>query len=210
VLETSYNKLIDEMIVFQSKLACTQNQLQQANLKLDKQNISLEQEVAKKTATLSRIMLDLEHQKDDLLINQHELRQENENRQFIEDELRKRNTELATSMETIEIAKDQLVESEKMALLGNSIAGIAHDVNTPLGISVTAASSLHDGVKKIKAAYNDKKLTGDTMTVFLTEAEQTTTLLVNNLNRASDLISSFKQIAVDQTSEVERDINVSE
>jgi|TARA_B110000902_G_C13860481_1_gene418835 hypothetical protein len=73
----------------------------------------LEQEVAKKTATLSRIMLDLEQQKDDLLINQHELRQENENRQFIEDELRKRNTELATSMETIEMAKDQLVGSEK-------------------------------------------------------------------------------------------------
>ena len=48
------------------------------------------------------------------------------------------------------------------------------------------------------------------MTLFLTEAEQTTTLLVNNLNRASDLISSFKQVAVDQTSEVERDINVSE
>ena len=48
------------------------------------------------------------------------------------------------------------------------------------------------------------------MTVFLTEAEQTTTLLVNNLNRASDLILSFKQVAVDQTSEVERDINVSE
>jgi len=58
-------------------------------------------------------MLDLEQQKDDLLINQHELRQENENRQFIEDELRKRNTELATSMETIEMAKDQLVGSEK-------------------------------------------------------------------------------------------------
>ena len=210
VLETSYNKLIDEMIVFQSKLAGTQNQLQQANLKLDKQNISLEQEVAKKTATLSRIMLDLEQQKDDLLMNQHELRQENENRQFIEDELRKRNTELATSMETIEIAKDQLVESEKMALLGKLVAGIAHDVNTPLGVSVTAASSLHDGVKKIKAAYNGKKLTGDTMTVFLTEAEQTTTLLVNNLNRASDLILSFKQVAVDQTSEAERDINVSE
>lgn len=69
--------------------------------------------MAKKTATLSRIMLDLEQQKDDLLINQHELRQENENRQFIEDELRKRNTELATSMETIEMAKDQLVGSEK-------------------------------------------------------------------------------------------------
>lgn len=210
VLETSYNKLIDEMIEFQSKLAGTQNELQQANLRLDDQNISLEEEVAKKTATLSRIMLDLEQQKDELLINQRELRQENENRQFIEDELRKRNTELATSMETIQMAKDQLVESERMASLGGLVAGIAHDVNTPLGVSVTATSFLHDRVKKLQSAYDNKKLTGNTMTSFLSEAEQTITLLTNNLNRASDLISSFKQVAVDQTSEAEREINVSE
>jgi len=210
VLETSYNKLIDEMIEFQSKLTGTQNELQQANLRLDDQNISLEEEVAKKTATLSRIMMDLEQQKDELLINQRELRQENENRQFIEDELRKRNTELATSMETIQMAKDQLVESERMASLGGLVAGIAHDVNTPLGVSVTATSFLHDRVKKLQAAYDEKKLTGNTMTSFLSEAEQTITLLTNNLNRASDLISSFKQVAVDQTSEAEREINVSE
>ena len=210
VLETSYNKLIDEMIEFQSKLTGTQNELQQANLRLDDQNISLEEEVAKKTATLSRIMMDLEQQKDELLINQRELRQENENRQFIEDELRKRNTELATSMETIQMAKDQLVESERMASLGGLVAGIAHDVNTPLGVSVTATSFLHDRVKKLQAAYDEKKLTGNTMTSFLSEAEQTITLLTNNLNRACDLISSFKQVAVDQTSEAEREINVSE
>jgi signal transduction histidine kinase len=210
VLETSYNKLIDEMIEFQSRLAGSQHELQKANLRLDDQNISLEEEVAKKTATLSRIMLDLEQQKDELLINQRELRQENENRQFIEDELRKRNTELATSMETIQMAKDQLVESERMASLGGLVAGIAHDVNTPLGVSVTATSFLHDRVKKLQSAYESKKLTGNTMTSFLSEAEQTITLLTNNLNRASDLISSFKQVAVDQTSEAEREINVSE
>lgn len=210
VLETSYNKLIDEMIAFQSKLAGTQSELQQANLRLDDQNISLEEEVAKKTATLSRIMLDLEQQKDELLINQRELRQENENRQFIEDELRKRNSELAASMETIQMAKDQLVESERMASLGGLVAGIAHDVNTPLGVSVTATSFLQDRVKKLQSAYDDKKLTGSTMTSFLSEAQQTITLLTNNLNRASDLISSFKQVAVDQTSEAVREINVSE
>jgi signal transduction histidine kinase len=210
VLETSYNKLIDEMIEFQSKLAGTQSELKQANQRLDDQNISLEEEVAKKTATLSRIMLDLEQQKDELLINQRELRQENENRQFVEDELRKRNTELATSMETIQMAKDQLVESERMASLGGLVAGIAHDVNTPLGVSVTATSFLKDRVQKLQSAYDDKKLTGSTMTSFLSEAQQTITLLTNNLNRASDLISSFKQVAVDQTSEAEREINVSE
>jgi signal transduction histidine kinase len=210
LLETSYNKLIDEMIEFQTRLAGTQSELQQANLMLDDQNISLEEEVAKKTATLSRIMLDLEQQKDELLINQRELRQENENRQFIEDELRKRNSELATSMETIQMAKDQLVESEKMASLGGLVAEVAHDVNTPLGVSVTATSFLQDRLKKLQNAYDEKKLTDNTMTSFFSEADQTITLLTNNLNRASELVSSFKQVAVHQTSEVEREVNVSE
>jgi signal transduction histidine kinase len=210
VLETSYNQLIDGMIEFQSKLAGSQNKLRQANLRLDDQNISLEQEVARKTANLSKIMLDLEQQKDELLVNQRELRQENENRQFIENELRKRNAELATSIETTQMTKDQLVESKRMASLGGLVAGIAHDVNTPLGVSITATSFLDDRVKKLKSAYSDKKLTANIMTSFLSETEQTITLLANNLDRASDLISSFKQVAVDQTSEAEREINVSE
>jgi signal transduction histidine kinase len=208
LLQNSYNHLIDDLVSFQSKLAGAQTELQAANRRLDDQNISLEEEVAKKTATLSKIMLDLEQQKDELLINQRELRQENENRQFVEDELRKRNSELATSMETLQLAKDQLVESERMASLGGLVAGIAHDVNTPLGVSVTATSFLQERVVNLQNAFEEKKLTSNTMSSFLTDAQQTITLLTNNLNRASDLISSFKQVAVDQASEAEREINV--
>jgi signal transduction histidine kinase len=208
LLQNSYNNLIDDLVSFQLKLAGAQGELQAANRRLDDQNISLEEEVAKKTATLSKIMLDLEQQKDELLINQRELRQENENRQFVEDELRKRNSELATSMDTLQLAKDQLVESERMASLGGLVAGIAHDVNTPLGVSVTATSFLQERVVNLQSAFEEKKLTSSTMSSFLTDAQQTITLLTNNLNRASDLISSFKQVAVDQASEAEREINV--
>ena len=208
LLQNSYNNLIDDLVSFQLKLAGAQGELQAANRRLDDQIISLEEEVAKKTATLSKIMLDLEQQKDELLINQRELRQENENRQFVEDELRKRNSELATSMDTLQLAKDQLVESERMASLGGLVAGIAHDVNTPLGVSVTATSFLQERVVNLQSAFEEKKLTSSTMSSFLTDAQQTITLLTNNLNRASDLISSFKQVAVDQASEAEREINV--
>ncbi|WP_394223608.1 ATP-binding protein [Alteromonas gracilis] len=204
-LKESYNHVIDDLIISNGKLREAQNELTHANKKLDDQNLILEQEVAKKTASLSQIMLDLEQQKDELIAHQRELRQENENRQYIEAELRKRNQELASSMDTLHQAQEQLVESERMASLGGLVAGIAHDVNTPLGVSVTAASFLQERLNNLKTDFEDKSLTSKNMASFIDEAEQTALLLLNNLERASDLIASFKQVAVDQTSETERE-----
>jgi signal transduction histidine kinase len=113
-------------------------------------------------------------------------------------------------MEILKLAQDQLVESERMASLGGLVAGIAHDVNTPIGVSVTAASFLQDRLKSLQTAFDEKKLTSKTMNSFIDEAAQTTTLLLSNLNRASDLVASFKQVAVDQTSEAERDVDMKE
>ena len=204
-LKESYNHVIDDLIISNNKLKDAQNELTLANKKLDDQNLILEQEVAKKTASLSQIMLDLEQQKDELIAHQRELRQENENRQYIEAELRKRNQELASSMDTLHQAQEQLVESERMASLGGLVAGIAHDVNTPLGVSVTAASFLQERLNNLKTDFEDKSLTSKNMASFIDEAEQTALLLLSNLERASDLIASFKQVAVDQTSETERE-----
>ncbi|XOV80733.1 MAG: ATP-binding protein [Aestuariibacter sp.] len=210
VLRDAYNKLVDDLIDFQNRLGGAQSDLKEANRKLDEQNLLLEQEVAKKTASLSKIMLDLEQQKDELMSKQDELKKENESRRMAEETLLRKNTELADSMETLKMAQNQLVESERMASLGGLVAGIAHDVNTPIGVSVTAASFLQDRLKVLATAFDDKKLTSKTMSSFIEEAEQTTTLLLSNLNRASDLVASFKQVAVDQTSEAEREVDMKE
>ncbi|MBO7922146.1 sensor histidine kinase [Alteromonas sp. K632G] len=209
-LKESYNNVIDDLIVSNGKLTNAQSQLSHANKKLDDQNLILEQEVAKKTSSLSQIMLSLEQQKDELIANQRELRQENENRQYIEDELRKKNAELANSMGNLQLTKDQLVESERMASLGGLVAGITHDVNTPLGVGVTAASFLQERLNNLKTSFEEKSLTTKNMENFINEAEQTANLLLTNLNRASELIASFKQVAVDQTSETEREINLND
>ncbi|ALM91803.1 sensor histidine kinase [Alteromonas stellipolaris] len=209
-LKESYNNVIDDLIVSNGKLTNAQSQLSHANKKLDDQNLILEQEVAKKTSSLSQIMLSLEQQKDELIANQRELRQENENRQYIEDELRKKNSELANSMGNLQLAKDQLVESERMASLGGLVAGITHDVNTPLGVGVTAASFLQERLNNLKTSFEEKSLTTKNMENFINEAEQSANLLLTNLNRASELIASFKQVAVDQTSETEREINLND
>ncbi|MBC3764832.1 sensor histidine kinase [Neptunicella marina] len=208
MLQRSFNNLIDDLIHSQEKLNDAQAELRDANKRLDEQNLTLEQEVAKKTASLSQIMLDLERQKDELLNKQQELESEVNAKSKMAAELRKSHDELESSLKDLSAAKDQLVESERMASLGGLVAGIAHDVNTPLGIGVTAASFLQERLKNLQIAYENKTLSTKAMNAFIMESQQTTTLLMNNLNRASSLIASFKQVAVDQTSEVERHINI--
>ncbi len=210
VLRDAYNKLVDDLIDFQTRLGGAQSELRDANRKLDEQNLMLEQEVARKTATLSRIMLDLEQQRDELIDKQDALKKENANRRQIETRLLEKNKELADSMETLRLAQDQLVESERMASLGGLVAGIAHDVNTPIGVGVTAASFLEERIKQLQSDFDDKKLTNKAMSAFLEDAGKTTELLMKNMNRASDLIASFKQVSVDQTSEAVRSINIHE
>jgi len=88
------------------------------------------------------------------------------------------------------------------------IAGIAHNVNTPLGVSVSATSFLQEQIQTLHQVYEDKQLSDKTMNAFLSETQQTMSLLSHNINRASDLISSFKQFSVDQTSETQQEINL--
>ena len=70
-------------------------------------------------------------------------------------------------MDTLHQAQEQLVESERMASLGGLVAGIAHDVNTPLGVSVTAASFLQERLNNLKTDFEDKSLTSKNMASFI-------------------------------------------
>lgn len=207
-LQNNYNKLIDNLISFKRKLLSTEDKLKTANQQLDNHNIQLEQEVERKTSSLNAIMLDLEGQRNTLMQKQVALEEEIIRRAQAEELLIEKNQALATSMEALQLAQDRLIESERMASLGGLVAGITHDVNTPIGVSVTASSFLQERLDKIEAAYDEKTLTNLDMSLFISEARQTTTLLTNNLNRALSLLASFKQVAVDQTSEAERQINL--
>nr|WP_220099424.1 HAMP domain-containing sensor histidine kinase [Alteromonas lipotrueiana] len=203
-LRRSYNQVLDNLARSQNKLQGTQKELEQAYQQLDKQNTQLEQEVLKKTHSLSQMMHNLEQQKDELIASQRQLRKENDQRKRAEQELLKRNAELNNSIEVLNQTKDQLVESERMASLGGLVAGITHEVNTPLGTSLTATSVLQDNIKQLQQQYENKTITHSQMQLFLNNASQSANLLQSNLQRASSLIASFKQVSVDQTSEAER------
>jgi PAS domain S-box-containing protein len=115
-------------------------------------------------------------------------------------ELKNINNALQESLETLQKTQDQLVQSEKMAALGVLVAGIAHEINTPIGIGVTAASHLGDQTREIAQHYHEHKMKRSDLEHYLNTAREAAGILLTNLQRAADLVHSFKQVAVDQAS----------
>ncbi|MFP3426386.1 ATP-binding protein [Pseudoalteromonas sp. SIMBA_162] len=207
VMEHSFNNLIDKVVQYRKELERTQNKLIISNEKLDQHNIQLEQDVARKTSNLSQAMMELQQQKYELEKQKIVLTDEVDLRRSTEKELITKQAESQRYIDELKLAQERLVGTEKMAALGGLVAGITHDINTPIGIGVTAVSFLEERLNKLESAYAEKTLSPKALEDFINEAKQSTSLLTTNLDRASDLIASFKQIAVDQASEAVRTIN---
>jgi signal transduction histidine kinase len=122
--------------------------------------------------------------------------------------LKTANQELIQTLEKLHQFQRQMVQNEKMASLGDMVAGIAHEVNTPIGLGVTASTMMLDRLATIDEQFQNKTLKASTMAKFISESQENLGIIYRNLNRAAGLISSFKQVAVDQTTENNRNINV--
>lgn len=97
-------------------------------------------------------------------------------------------------------AQQDLIQAEKMASLGSLVAGVAHEINTPLGNTLTASSHLYDKVVELSAMLEENRLRRADLVAFVNLLTETTRLMVTNCERAAELVQSFKRVAVDQTS----------
>lgn len=110
-------------------------------------------------------------------------------------------SELRDSLDLLKKKQNLLIRSEKMAALGGLVAGVAHEINTPVGIGVTAASLLEEKTRECAQLFSTQAMKRSDLDAYFRLALESSAMILSNLGRASDLIQRFKQVAVDQSCE---------
>ncbi len=122
----------------------------------------------------------------------------------LEQRVTERTAELTQTLQTLQATQTELVHAEKLASLGAMVAGISHELNTPLGIAVTVASTLHGRATELQQLVATDQLRRSKLSDFLVQLEEMAGLLLRSTERAAELVGSFKEVAVDRASERRR------
>jgi signal transduction histidine kinase len=167
--------------------------LEQVSLK--EQNLEyqqhLEQQVINRTAELSKTNYQLAQHKENL-------------EQLVEE----RTKELECAVAELTSTQGQLVESAKMASLGRLVAGVSHELNTPLGICLTFISSLGQKFNRFEKDFYAGKLRKEDFEKFLRSSQESSDVVIHNLTQVSDLIQNFKMVSVDVSSDMKREFDL--
>jgi signal transduction histidine kinase len=177
LFELSANSEIQHL---QKQVRILQKKLERSEL----ERANLESNVQKKEVSLRQVIHQLESYQEIL-----------ENKQ----------QDLALAFDELTLMHDKLVEADKMAALGSLVAGVAHEINTPVGTSITVASTLMEVTQSLEAMVTSGQLKRSALNEYLEIAQTSAQLLLSNLNRAGELVQSFKQVAVDQSTAGQRE-----
>jgi signal transduction histidine kinase len=118
--------------------------------------------------------------------------------------------ELNDTLENLRNAQSQLIESEKLSSLGGMVAGVAHEINTPIGLCITTHSFIKDLFKDMRIRFDSGQISKNNFTEFMQNMEESVDILSKNLERAAKLIQSFKHVSEDQAGEALRKFNLND
>ncbi len=124
--------------------------------------------------------------------------------------LSRANEELRGALEALKSTQSGLIEAEKLASLGRLVAGVAHELNTPLGNALTVVTTLEDLLAGLEARIASNTLRRSDLQTHVEEAREGQDILQRNVMRAADLVSGFKQLAIDQTTDMRRSFGLVE
>jgi len=118
----------------------------------------------------------------------------------VNQELVRRREEAETALARLREAQESLIQAEKLASLGALVAGVAHEINTPVGIALATASHLADATGDLRHLFEGGQIKKSDFRDYIDTASESCSLVLSNCERAAQLINGFKQVAVDQTS----------
>lgn len=191
----------NELVVLEEAFNSMIVKLQSARDELRDANHSLERKVQERTEQL-RDALDEEQAVS------HELEEQSKSLDQTCCELEESNRTLQAALDDLHCAQGQLIQSEKMASLGQLVAGVAHELNTPIGNALVTATILESASKDLRIAMQSGELRKTALNYYIDSNIAMLELISRSCGRAADLIASFKQVAVDQTSEKRRVFNL--